>query len=260
MRRRLVFGRDQLELTNEQPDRAGVVCVVHLADAFGEEILAGESRPDLVQQCVVSRRNRLTDSHRLHRLKVDVHLLKPLAQRCHARRIALVAAPVTVLSLALALPVQAGAHKAHRALQDPTTDPVTLALERAEAYWKSSPCGGAVAVAGEPATAFPLALENGIVARASFNTPGGADMLSEPPATYTDCVVHYDLKVWPSWRPIDASFPAFCQVMTHELGHFEGIGDPGTPGTVTQTEALRAPIVAPCRHAVLWYGHERIIG
>jgi hypothetical protein len=77
--------------------------------------------------------------------------------------------------------------------------------------------------------------------------------------TLPDCTIHLNPEVWSSLEVDDLNFSDFCQAMVHEVGHLLGHTDAaGAPGTVTQREALRAPIVPECRHYRLRFGHEWI--
>lgn len=135
--------------------------------------------------------------------------------------------------LLLALPAAASA-------QQPT-DPVTLAVARAKAYWHTaSPCAEPVRVAlGEPE---PSHAAGGVTVMWSTFTRGTPD---------SDCVVHLNPKLWPSWREIDLSFGEFCQTMAYEFGHFLGHRDEGEyPGEAF----LLGPQVPECRTWQLYYG------
>lgn len=142
-------------------------------------------------------------------------------------------------------------HKKHRA----NSNPITIALQRAEEYWSHPlPCSGQISVRDEEA-----ALSRGMWT--TWETPLGPTIQTGEPASFTDCVVHLNTAFWPSWYVDDLNFHAFCQGITHELGHLLGISDAdGAPGTVEQPEALRAPLVPQCRDYRLRYGHEWLTG
>jgi hypothetical protein len=89
----------------------------------------------------------------------------------------------------------------------------------------------------------------------------GPDDLNASPTTYAACVIHLSAVEWPNWREDDENFPALCQLIAHELGHFEGYGDPGAAeGTIQSRNLNVVPFVPPCRHWHLWYDHEWIWG
>jgi hypothetical protein len=142
------------------------------------------------------------------------------------------------------------------------SDPVTEAVERAVEYWGSTPCGGQVAVVGGVRSEAPPAGANsdgaaGEVAAmwSTWSTPAGATLFTEPATTFTDCVVHVNLSVWPSWRADDRRFSEFCKSMVHEYGHFEGHPDVGAaPGTVEYERPFFARVPA-CERYRLVYGH-----
>jgi hypothetical protein len=146
---------------------------------------------------------------------------------------------LTVLWAALILALLAWAAK-EAAAYPATTNPVTVAVERAEAYWDVVPCDGQVQVAmGEPEPHH--AVEGTTVMWATFYQ-GDPD---------TDCTVHLNPRLWPTWQTDDASFGEFCQAMVYEFGHFLGHRDEGEhPGEAF----LLGPAVPQCRHWSLRYG------
>lgn len=146
----------------------------------------------------------------------------------------------------------------------PDSDPVTEAATRAVAFWDGTPCGGAVTVLGGPAGEAPPAGENdgdaGLGQRAAmwatWMTPSGANQFVTPPTVFSDCVIHVNLAVWPSWRADDREFAAFCKEMLHEYGHFEGYPDVGAiPDTIEYEQPVLAHVPL-CERYRLVFGHE----
>ncbi len=150
-----------------------------------------------------------------------------------------------------------------------TSDPVSEATARAVEFWGAMPCGGAVTVLGDPAGEAPPAGENdgeaghGLRAAmwATWLTADGANQFDVagqpiPPDMFSDCVVHVNLAVWPSWRADDREFAAFCKEMLHEYGHFEGYPDVGAvPDTIEYEQPVLARVPL-CERYRLVYGHE----
>jgi hypothetical protein len=91
---------------------------------------------------------------------------------------------------------------------------------------------------------------------ATWSSPAGANEFVDPPTTFSDCVVHIDLGVWPSWRADDADFPAFCKEMLHEYGHFEGHPDAGAMPDTIEYERPDLASVPLCESYRLVYGHH----
>jgi len=170
---------------------------------------------------------------------------------------------VSSLLVALALPAVAAAH-----VPIVDSNPVTEAVTRAGEYWRGTPCGGSVAVVSSPSSEAPPAGVNapspgGRLAAmwATWLTPAGAnqfDAAGQPiqPATFTDCVVHINSGVWPSWRADDSNFAAFCKEMLHEYGHLEGYADVGAAPDTIQYERPDLAHLPLCERYRLVYGHR----
>lgn len=149
-------------------------------------------------------------------------------------------------------------------IQHPTSDPVTLALELAEKYWKAAPCNGQIILkssllkynqtsqSGEFTQ--KLILENAYepVMRSEWN---------EIENHLFNCVTTINSKDFPNWYVIDYNFHEFCDDITHELGHYLGHHD------IEQTNpsSINYPIVEfgspnynsvpQCININLWYGN-----
>lgn len=181
---------------------------------------------------------------------------------------------IAVLSIALLLPSAAEAHAhrhhhhrhhhAHRHHHHRhyhyEVNPLVAAAKRAVIYWHANPCDGRVSVVGEVASDNPLPIVKErapyMDAWTTWDSPTGETSQLSPPSTFTDCVVHLNLQYLRSWRADDETFDDFCQVVVHEYGHLLGHPDAGAPeGTVESARAEEAPIVRPCQHYRLRYGH-----
>jgi len=169
---------------------------------------------------------------------------------------------IAVLTLrALLLPATAEAHGRHFTSHGPSTNPTALALAAAESYWHAKPCGGTItlAVATAPSLQQLPAVEGNdeggnVSAWSTWSNPGG------PPADDTGCVITLNRQDWPNWKVMDENYQEYCDVMTHEVGHFLGYEDEAT----TNPESIEYPIIGyenmdsvpQCRGITLYYGHE----
>jgi hypothetical protein len=158
----------------------------------------------------------------------------------------------------LAAPATAGAHTA--------TDPVTLALSRAEAFWHASPCGGRVGFASSPTVPAQLEVEPANYASSATSPMWSSWQTADGPQSYTapayDCLTTVNAKVWPNWHAMAVDFQAFCDEVTHEVGHFLGHPD----AEQSEPASIEYPFlglanfnaVPECRGITLYYGHEAI--
>lgn len=189
------------------------------------------------------------------------------AARGRARALALAlvgVAPAAVLAFA----VQGGSPAASAAQREVFySDPVAQAVGRAVEYWKGTPCGGTVGVVFGPDASAPQAGENapgtrpGVAAMwAEWSTPAGRNLFTQPPATFTECVVHVNRSIWPTTQAEDAGFADFCKEMIHEYGHFEGFPDIGAkPGTI-EYERPDLARVPSCERFRLSFGRRIYTG
>lgn len=94
----------------------------------------------------------------------------------------------------------------------------------------------------------------------TWDTPAGVNSFKALPASFTDCVIHINDGVWPTWLADDTRFPVFCKQIVHEFGHLEGRPDVGAlAGTVEyeRPDLARLPIYERYR---LVYGHTTYQG
>jgi hypothetical protein len=182
----------------------------------------------------------------------------------------------TVLATAVALTVGAaaadphaasGATRQHRAAQLIFSDPIAEAVGRAVEYWGGSPCGGTVSVVTGVNSEAPAAGQNapgapGHVAAmwATWVTPGGRNLFTEPAASFSECVVHVNRGIWPSTQAEDSNFQAFCKEMLHEYGHFEGHPDVGADPYTIEYERPDLARVPLCERYRLRYGQRLYAG
>ncbi|HTW41873.1 MAG TPA: hypothetical protein VMD79_06135 [Solirubrobacteraceae bacterium] len=167
----------------------------------------------------------------------------------------------------IALGVLAHPAVAHGAIID--SDPVAEAVTRAVEYWGGTPCAGSVTVVAGPDGEAPPAGANapsprGTVAAmwATWTTPEGANQFFAPsnqpipPATFSDCVVHINSNIWPTWQADDRGFAGFCKEMLHEYGHFEGYPDTGAAPDTIEYERPDLAHIPICESYRLIYGHH----
>ena len=141
-------------------------------------------------------------------------------------------------------------------------------MRRAELFWSGVPCAGQIAVAGGTPVEAPSAGANAeetvkkAAMWASWSTPDGPNSFSAAPATFRNCVVHVNLRVWPNWRVDDEHFRAFCKEMTHEYGHFEGFPDLGARRGTVEYEQPEYAVVPTCEgyRLVFWAPGVRVAG
>jgi hypothetical protein len=143
------------------------------------------------------------------------------------------------------------------------SDPVAEAVGRAVEYWGGTPCGGTVDVVIAVNSEAPPAGQNaprapGHVAAmwATWLTPGGPNLFTEPASSFGECVVHVNRGIWPSTQAEDANFGAFCKEMLHEYGHFDGHPDVGAAAFTIEYERPDLAHVPLCERYRLYYGHR----
>jgi hypothetical protein len=118
-------------------------------------------------------------------------------------------------------------------------NPLGMAQRAAEEFWGSTPCNGQVTVLWQAQRPSPAIAGTEVEAWVSFQTPLGPLNFKAAPSSYTDCVIDISLASWPSYDATIEAYPQFCQMITHEYGHFEGYAD----STLYAPSDLRFPLL-----------------
>jgi hypothetical protein len=137
------------------------------------------------------------------------------------------------LVMALAIPATAdAAHRSHRAAAVPVKSqaPLALSISVARAYWGGAPCQGQVTILTRQKLAVGLASDSD--AWVTFGSPFGANNLSAPAASYTDCTIALTRSRWPTRASMAEDWDMLCMTMTHEFGHLLGHAHSLVPGSV----------------------------
>jgi hypothetical protein len=175
----------------------------------------------------------------------------------------LILAPLAAVLL-LATPQVAVGHGRGHKPHPTTTDPVTLAVKLAEAYWHAKPCEGKITLSVVP----PLPVSEVSVGQSASEATEGEETMVQawvnlPSAT---CVIYVpEGGLWSNWEGGDESFQWFCDTIVHEIGHFPPLNheDEGQ----TNPRSIEYPIIEPgspnynavpeCRHVTTWYDGRR---
>ncbi len=151
----------------------------------------------------------------------------------------------------------AGPAAAHRPTRRPTTDPVALALQLAERYWRATPACGTPSIVTRPHQ----------LPNSDYETVTGPEPANSVVEMWTEvqrCTITINASVWGSWHEDDESFQWFCDSMTHELGHLFGQLDGGQTNASSITYPFLSATspnfnsVPECRNVTLRYGQQEI--
>jgi len=146
---------------------------------------------------------------------------------------------------------------AHKSTRHATTDPVALALQLAERYWRGAPACGAPAILTSPHQLPNSDYE-------TVTSPVPQNSVVEMWTEVQKCTITINASIWGSWRQDDESFQWFCDAMTHEVGHLFGQLDGGqtNPSSITYPFLTATTpnfnSVPECRNVTLQYGTEQI--
>jgi hypothetical protein len=149
------------------------------------------------------------------------------------RRIAV--STLTVLSLAL--PSTASAHKLrHRGYV--AGNPITAAVNRAEQYWNTKPCGGRPTITTGEVT--PELLQMWTEEWGHPITTAGAW------TNRAACTITLNIEWFPSWQADDESFTNLCATMVHEFGNLLGVPERDVEdGNIMDIEGMPT-VPVPC--------------
>jgi hypothetical protein len=117
------------------------------------------------------------------------------------------------------------------ASQASTAPSATAAASIANRFWGTVPCGGKYRILTQQSVPSNL-VQHDADAWVTFNSSLGANNLSAPASTYTNCVVHLGRYRWPTVASMTQDWDMLCMTMTHELGHLLGHPHNTTPGNV----------------------------
>lgn len=130
--------------------------------------------------------------------------------------------------MVILIAVPATATAARRAKR--STSPIALAVSIAERYWGAVPCNGQIKILlYQPV---PALLHEDSDAWVTFGSSQGANNLTAPAASYTNCTVGVGNHRWPTRGSMRTDWDMFCMTMTHEFGHLLGHPHDTMPGSV----------------------------
>jgi hypothetical protein len=151
----------------------------------------------------------------------------------------------------------AGRAAAHKPIRPSSTDPVALALQLAEQYWRAVPACGTPRIVTRPHQLPNSDYE-------TVTSPEPTNSVVEMWTEVQKCTITINASIWGSWHEDDESFQWFCDSMTHEVGHLFGQLDGGqtNPSSITYPflsgSSPNFNSVPECRNVTLRYGQQEL--
>jgi hypothetical protein len=136
-------------------------------------------------------------------------------------------AMIAVIAILAAVPTAAAT--ASQASRTPSA--TALATSIATRFWGTAPCGGKIKILTQQSVPSTL-VQHDADAWVTFDSSLGANNLTAPAASYTNCVVHLGRYRWPTAASMTQDWDMLCMTMTHEFGHLLGHPHNTTPGNV----------------------------